>query len=786
MSAIQIASLFAVLEADDRLSAELDSADKKIVGLGKRIDKIGDQMMATGGKLTTLTEPLRRFGLDGINVASDFEAAMKEISARTGVVGEDLESIRQLALQMGSDTVFSAQDAADAFLQLLSSGQSAEEAIATLPAVLTAAAASGEDLGATADTITDIMAAFGLGVEDAAAVVDSLARAAGASSADMASLGQGFGNVGNVAKQFGLSVDETAGILAIFAENGIKGAEAGTTLKSMLLNMTRPTDEVRGAWDRLGVSFYDANGNARDINDVLKDLKTALDPLPAQEQNEIMQKLAGSYGIVGLSALLGSISLEDMEGRMRDSADAAKLADAKMDTFNGTVDSLKGSVETLQTNALTPLMENTLKPLVERVTDVVNALNDWVIKNPEAAGTIVLIMGAVAAAGPVLLGLGGIVSMVAMAVGGLSTAIAFLFSPIGLAIIAVAALAAAYSTNFGGIRDFIDNEVRPRLEEFFNFLGGIWEQVRPALEDLYDWFINSGLPMIKNFITDKVLPPIQDFFNFLGGVWEQVRPALEDFGEWFLTTGMPGIVQILKDALAAAQQLAFIGLMGLNLAAGAAKVIFDALVTAITNFDTTIQTVLKVVGQFLDQLLGMSNSLLVVGIAIGMVTAAYGLMQLKIAAVSGVTWALAAAKAALATAATLASTGVAGLAAAMWAALAPIVAIAGAIAAAKIALDAFNNGVAEGKKLAEGTVATMSAEGQLSEQQLWDQVWTSTKAEHGDNFISNGIARAIFEDLKGDMVAPVSGGTGQGGFGAPATRDSGGDGVAGQTYLIGT
>lgn len=677
MVATQVASMYGVLGLDDSgFQSGMKSADTLMGKVTGGLESLSDGLFKLGAKFSVISDPLRQFGMDGIQVASDFESAMVEISARTGIVGDDLEAVRKIALQMGADTVFSAQDAADAFLQLLSSGQSAEEAMATLPAVLDAAAASGEDLGKTADGITDIMAAFGLEAKDAGGVVNILAKAAGASSATMGDLSAGFANVGGVAKRFGLEVDETAAILAVFAENGIKGAEAGTALKSMLLNMNRPTEDVQGAWQRLGVSFYDATGNARDINDVLKDLKVALDPLPAEEQNEIMHTLAGSYGIVGLSALLGSISIDDMQGKMRDSAGAAEIADAKMDTFAGAMDSLKGSVETLQIQALTPLMENTLKPLVEKVTEIVNAVADWTTQNPEAARTIIMILGAVALLSPTLMALGA-------AVGVVSAALGVLLSPAVLVAGAIAAIMAAAELGYPG-----------------------------------------------------------------------------------------GIVQLFKDAANTAQMLAIMGLALLNAAAMAARTLIEGLTTAFANFVTGLQTTIATVGEFLNQNPQVVQWLVAIGLAIGTVTAAYGLMQAKIVLVSGVTWALAAAKTALAAATTAASGGFAAFTAAAWAALAPLAAVLGTIIAMKAAVDNFNAVTKEGRGLATNAVAEMSAAGTLTEDQLWQQVWASTKAEHGDNPLSNALARKLFEELKGSMVAPVA-------------QDSGGRGNAGQPYMIG-
>jgi TP901 family phage tail tape measure protein len=531
----QIASLYGVLTLKDQgFKQGLTDAKRDLGGVGGQLKNVGGQIAGFGAKLTLATAPVAALGAVGIKTASSFEDAMAQISARTGLVGDDLKQIGDFALQMGADTAFSAQEAADAFLQILTSGASAEEAIAMLPAVLDAAAASGEDLGRTADTITDIMASFGLNTEYAADVVDVLARAAGASSADMGSLGQGFANVGGVAKSFGLSVNDTAAILAIFSENGVKGAEAGTQLKSMLLNMSRPTDVVQGAWAKLGTSLYDAYGNMRPLEEVIGELDTALDALPIEQQNELMMQLAGSYGIVGLTALRGSLSISDMQTRMSESASAAEVADARMNTFSGRMDSLKGSVETLMITALTPLMENVLTPLVEKVTEVINSVALWAAENPELATTIALVSGGLIALGPVLAGIG-------FAITGLGAAVAFLTSPITLVVGAIAALALAWETDFLGIKTFVTETIFPELEKFFNWLGGIWTNVvEPGLKALKDWFIGlwdgigpaldsfkNGLNTVFTWVNDHVITPITNAFK---GLFDWATQVLTQLG----------------------------------------------------------------------------------------------------------------------------------------------------------------------------------------------------------------------------------------------------------------
>jgi TP901 family phage tail tape measure protein len=550
------------------LTAGINEANNKVgnfkSGFENKLDSLGGSMTRLGTNLSLALAPLTGFGLAGINTAMDFESALAEIQVRAGLTSDELDMVSNKAKQLGADTVFSAQDAANAFLELLASGQNIDEAMVTIDSVMVAAAASGEGLGKTADTLTDIMAAFNIqlttvptnfaalrseigvtdqmftdfgngidvletdpiyqlaealdvsvgevyeiwnaskvltpeiqtladtleissdqwkeynrwlmsggeqgGVSDgirelidatglsgtritemmtgynqAAMVTESLALAAGASSADIASLGQGFANVGGIAHLFGLSVDETAAILAIFSENGIKGAEAGTQLKSMLLNMARDTDKVQGAWAKLGVSMYDSAGNMRDLDTVMTELGVKFDNMPLQEQHQYMQTLAGSYGILGQNALLNSMSIDEMKDRMYEQASATDVATAKNETLEGKVNALKGSIETAMIEVFTPFNDDVLKPMVKNITEIVNKFTDWAEENPELTQQIILLVGGAAALSAALLIGGTIVSGFAAAITGLRVAALFLSGPIGLLVLAVGGLIALIS-----------------------------------------------------------------------------------------------------------------------------------------------------------------------------------------------------------------------------------------------------------------------------------------------------------------------------------------------------
>ena len=387
MAANTVASLRVEITGDaSGLNRALNQADQGVKDLGNKT-KTGFAAIGDGWKM--LGGIAAGVGVAAVGIAANFETSMKEISARTGLVGADLEEVRQFALKMGADTSFSAQQASDGFLQLLSSGSSVRESMALMPGVMDLAASGAIDLGYAADALTDIMAQFGVEVvefEDGSTsadnAIDSLAKAAGASSATVSDLVQGFANVGPVASMFGLTIEETAATLAVLSENGIKSAEAGTALKSVLLNMTRPTSKVKGALKQLGVSLYDVNGDVRDFDTIISDLDTSLDGLPMDEQIRLSTILAGSYGITAFNALRASGGIDEMQSSMDAAAGASEVAEARLGGFAGAWERLQGSLETLAINVATPVMEGILTPAINLTVETIDI---WTNDIPEQA-----------------------------------------------------------------------------------------------------------------------------------------------------------------------------------------------------------------------------------------------------------------------------------------------------------------------------------------------------------------------------------------------------------------
>jgi len=504
-------------------------------GLGAAFGRIGAGFQRVGSQMTLAFAPITAFVGQGILAFANFDDVLTEIEARTGATADQMARVRDVALEMGQTTAFSAVDASNAMLQLLASGYDLNQTFMALRPVLDLAAAGNLDLGYAADAVTDILSQYNLEADQATVVTNALAKASGASSATVEDLVAAFANAGPVANLFGLSVDETAAALAVFAENGIKGSEAGTQLKSMLNNMVRDTDDVTGMWEELGVSMFDAEGNMRSLDDVIDDLNVAMDGMTDEERIRVIQTLAGSYGQLGLTALLSSGGIDTMLGSMEGAADAATVARARMASFKGIVNQLKSSIQTLSIVVLGPLVEQYLEPLAESVTGLVNKLIEWVIENPKLAGSLGLILAALAVLGPVLYGIGTYLKFAAAGFKMLGYAMSFLFTPMGLLILLIGLLALAFATNFLGIRDAL----QPVIDQV---VAGI-EEIIDWFEQLLDVFQAEGLEGALDFIGQTIADGFENILATVSGIdWGAVaRSAWEAIKQGFAAVVTAGL-----------------------------------------------------------------------------------------------------------------------------------------------------------------------------------------------------------------------------------------------------
>jgi TP901 family phage tail tape measure protein len=284
-----------------------------------------------------------------ISLAMTFDKTMRQVGVQTDQSGKKLDKLGDLALKMGQKTVFSAQDAGGAMLELAKGGLTAAEMRAgALEQTLTLAAAGGLDLASAATYVTQGMNTFGLKAKSASQITTALAGGANASTASVESLGLALSQAGAGAVNAGMNIQETVAALAAFDNAGIKGSDAGTSLKTMLSSLVPATDKAKGAMQRYGLEFVKRNGDFKDMAQVAQELKRGLGNLGEAERVRAMKTIFGSDATRAATVLMknGASGIRDYLKATKDQSKAQQMANAAMKGASGAWENFKGSVET--------------------------------------------------------------------------------------------------------------------------------------------------------------------------------------------------------------------------------------------------------------------------------------------------------------------------------------------------------------------------------------------------------------------------------------------------------
>lgn len=356
------------------------SIDSK--GFQSGIDGIGSiaekGLKATGAILAGTATAIGAIGAASVKVGSDFEASMSKVAAISGATGDDLKALTDKAKEMGATTKFSASESADALQYMAMAGWKTEDMLNGLEGIMNLAAASGEDLATTSDIVTDALTAFGLSAEDSTHFADVLAQASSNANTNVGMMGETFKYVAPVAGALGYTAEDTALAIGLMANSGIKASQAGTSLRSIMSRMAKPTKEVQGAMDKLEVSLTDSNGNMKSLNEVMGDLRNGFAGLSEAEAAEMAAALGGQEAMSGLLAIVNA-SDDDFD-KLSDaiySCDGAakRMADTMNDNLQGQITILKSGLEGLGIS-LYENMEAPLKEVVKEAQNMVQQLQD--------------------------------------------------------------------------------------------------------------------------------------------------------------------------------------------------------------------------------------------------------------------------------------------------------------------------------------------------------------------------------------------------------------------------
>ena len=520
---------------------QIDNSAEKFGGI-----KRAGEALAPVGKLLTasVTAPVVAFGAASIKTGMDFSAAISKVGALSGATGKDLQKLEDCAREMGATTMYSATDAADALGYMALAGWDVNESTTALPGVLSLAAASGMDLAQASDLCTDYMSAFGMEANQASHFADVLAYAQAHSNTTTEQLGAAFQNCAVNCNNFGMDAEQTTAVLGKLADQGLKGSEAGTALNAVIRDMTTKMKDGQIQIGKTKVAVTDANGNFRDMSDIVADVQKATEGMTEAEKLNALQSTFTADSIKAMGILVNGTEgeLEGFTNELYNSEGAAKsMAEALNNNLKGDITKLKSAFGELQlqiADRLTPVLRN----LAQGLTNVINWFNNL---SPAAQNVIMAIVGIAAAIGPMLLlvskvmtsfqgmykgiqligkGFGLLksgfetVQIVLMYVGDFIMATVvpafqalwgvIVANPIVAVIAVIAALVAAFIYCWNNVEGF---------KEFFI---NAWESIKQAASTAAEW-IGQAIDSICNWFAE--LP---------GRIWTWLTTTISNIGQW--------------------------------------------------------------------------------------------------------------------------------------------------------------------------------------------------------------------------------------------------------------
>lgn len=324
-------------ESNQSTVASTESATSKMAGLMKKSAAVIGVASVAAAKKT-------------IDVGKSFEAGMSEVQAISGASGKDLEKLSAKAKQMGATTKFSATESATALKYMAMAGWKTNQMVSGLSGVMNLAAASGEDLGTVSDIVTDSMTAFGLKAKDSGHFADVLAKASSSSNTNVAMMGETFKYVAPLAGSMKYSIEDTATAIGLMANAGIKGSQAGTSLRSIITRLVKPPKDAATALNALGISTTKADGSMKPLRETMAELREKFSGLTESQKASYASSIAGQEAMSGLLAIVNASDSDfnKLQKAIDNSSGAAKKqADVMNNNLQGALYDLGSAAESV-------------------------------------------------------------------------------------------------------------------------------------------------------------------------------------------------------------------------------------------------------------------------------------------------------------------------------------------------------------------------------------------------------------------------------------------------------
>ncbi len=592
-------------------------------------EMLGKTMLVTGGAMAT-----------GVGFAiakfSDFDAAMSNVAATGQDAKDSLDALRGAALEAGAKTVFSATESANAIEEMAKAGVSAKDILGGgLAGALDLAAAGGLGVADAAGIAAVALKTFKLQGSDMTHVADLLAAGAGKAMGDVSDLSAALSQGGQVAAATGLSIEETTAALASFASQGLLGSDAGTSLKTMLQRLTPQSKEAEAAFEKLGVSAYDANGQFVGLANFSGQLQTAMKDMTPEARNAAMAVMFGSDAVRAANVLYteGEAGIRKWINAVDDQGFAADQARERLDNLKGDIEAFQGAID----SALITMGEagnGPLRSFIQSMTRAVDGFSDLPEAAQQAIGVITAVGAATGIAGgvfftavPKLAEFNALINTMPPGIQRTGKALTGLGKTAGAAagFLALTSAAASLADSLDGV----DQKAKPVEETLKNFLAGDIDanftdvaseatDLASALELLLGNELNSNMERFGSSINflglpDQVRNTREQFENMgtalaqlvnngdnerAGEIFSEIATRARELG--FDVDEVRALMPAYSEALDGAANSATLAAEGTDSAAIAANELAEEAANASADLDTMIDALNNVAGSSMD------------------------------------------------------------------------------------------------------------------------------------------------------------------------------------------
>jgi len=571
----------------------------KIDEIGGKMENLGNSIAGVGKTIMPISTAVGGLGIAAVKTAADFDSAMSQVAAVSGATGDDLQSLRDKAREMGEKTKFSASEAAQAMNYMAMAGWKSKDMISGIDGIMNLAAASGEDLATTSDIVTDALTAFGLSAADSGHFADILAAASSNANTNVSMMGETFKYCAPIAGALGFSAEDTAEAIGLMANAGIKSSQAGTALRTIMNNLA---GEVKISGQAIGdvtIATTNADGSMRSLSDILADCRVAFGGLTESEKAQAAESLVGKNAMSGFLALMNAApaDIEKLSGAI-DNCDgtAEKMAATMQDNLMGQLTILKSQLEELAISFGEMLMP-AIRNIVTKIQKFVDKLNGM----DEGTREMVLKIGLlVAALGPFLVILGTTIAKIGTAMKGfvqlangfnklkvavqggtglfgkLGAAIGGISAPVVAVVAVIGTLVAAFlhlwNTNEGFREAIIGtwNTIKETVSTFcqgivdrMNALGFSFQNITEVLSAVWNGFCSllapvfegafQAIAVVLSTVLNVITGILDVFIGLFTGNWSQMWTGIQTIfsGVWEGIKGVlsaaVGIIQGIVD-----------------------------------------------------------------------------------------------------------------------------------------------------------------------------------------------------------------------------------------------